>query len=128
MKLIIEQYGRAIIVVIVCGFFFMAVPLLFNKSSNMVEEDRNQNLISNQFTVDDLPVLHVTSLPIPLNSVFDYRDYILTAMDQYGNDLKNEVTFKGDVDTSLPGGYDCQFMVKDQYGLTTSVKCSFVVE
>lgn len=128
MKVFFEQYGKVVIVVIITSFFFACLAPLFSYASMMVEEDRDQTLQDDRFVQVELPTLRISSRPIRLNSVFDYNDYVVEAVDYLGNDIKDRVEFVGDVDTSVAGGYTGVFIVRDVLDFKCEVRCSFVVE
>lgn len=126
MKLLIEQYGRVIIVVVVCSFFFLWLTPLFDYSGSVINEDQNQNLLNH--TSVELPTLIIRNKPVELNSVFNYKEFIDEAYDHQGNSLIDRVQYIGDVDTAIAGGYNCTFIVRDYLDFKTEVRCSIVVE
>lgn len=73
------------------------------------------------------PTLNVTDRVVKLNSVFDYTEGI-TAFDEDGTDITNEIMFSGKVDTSTEGIYTVNYSVTDKNGLTTKKSVKITVE
>ncbi|WP_249029096.1 hypothetical protein [Tannockella kyphosi] len=130
MKLQISQFGQTILTILVVSFFFTTIPLLMEKASDLILEDRSVIIGDYQY-IDQLekPTLLVEcSSSIEWNSVFNYYNYIMEAKSSSGESLKDSVIMYGEVDTTQKGGYDVRFVVYDEYDLKTEVSCSFVVE
>lgn len=127
MKLLIEQYGRTLITISICFFFFFAISKLFEKAGEILIVD-NQQIVIDERLEEMLPLLSIESFPIEINCEFNFRNHIEYALDYLGNDISENVYFEGDLDTSVAGGYDCKFHVIDSNGLKATVKCSLVVE
>lgn len=129
MKLFFGEFGKVLVVISVTSIFLSLIPLLFDNVSNVIKAD-NSIMVGDAQIIDQLekPVLVVKPGTVALGSIFNYKDYVVEARSSSGNSLIEKVEIRGEVDTSVRGGYDIVYVVYDEYELRTTVKCSFVVE
>ena len=74
-------------------------------------------------TVNNVPTLLAREqVTINQGSTIDLRSLILEAKDAYGNDLKNDVVYTGEVNTAKAGAYTIIFSVTDKNGMTKATK------
>ena len=102
-----------------------------NPYKNLVQDIPVVENGDNQVLKDRVkPQLIIRSATIPLNSDFNPLDFVVSALDQDGNDIKSNIVVYGEenVDTTKKGVYNVRFTVRDSYGLFTEDTASYIVD
>ena len=128
MKNVIEEYGKFIIYFIIVIGFFSVIYIALDKSKGNLKEDNKGMLNTNEKLKQiDKPSLFCSSTNISKDTYFNPLDYV-SAKDGAGNDISHNIEVYGKVDTSIKGGYDIRYAVRDQYGIFNDKTVTFIVD
>lgn len=128
MKMIIEEYGKAILYFMIACIVITGIYSAVNKSGNVVEEDTKSDVGTNvELANKQKPSLLILNTWIQQGTNFDPLQYV-KAIDGSGKIITKDVQFFGQIDTSKKGKYDGKYVIRDEYGLLTKKLVTFVVD
>lgn len=128
MRLMIEEYGKAVLYFLIASIAIGAMYNATKRSSDVVQEDPKSTVGSNSVLLEKTkPSLTILNTWIQKGTQFNPLQYV-KALDSQGMTITDQVQCFGDVDTSKKGKYDVKYIVRDKYGLLTKKIVTFVVD